>query len=112
MTDQNLISYEDFTKVHLRVVTILEAERVPKSDKLLRLTVTLGEEERQIIAGIGQTYEPSTLVGQQVAAVINLEPRSIMGLESHGMILAASTDQGPVILSPRNSEVLAGSIIR
>ena len=81
------------------------------SDKLLRLRVAIGEEERQILAGIGSKYEPSELLGREVVVVANLEPREIMGLESQGMLLAADSKNGPVLLQPE-IEVKPGSDIR
>ena len=97
-----MLPYEEFSKADLRVGTILSAERVEGSPKLLRLSVSLGDETRQIIAGIGKAYEPEILVNRQIAMIANLEPRMLMGLESQGMILAAS-DGTPVILSPERS---------
>ncbi len=84
------ISIEDFLKIEMCVGSIVSAERVPKSEKLLKLQVDFGEAgQRQIVAGIGKNYEPEALAGQQVVAVLNLAPRKLMGVESHGMILAA-----------------------
>lgn len=83
------ITYEEFLKVEMRVGSILSAERIPKSEKLLKLQVNFGEVGiRQIVAGIGKSFEPEHLIGQQVCAVLNLAPRKLMGVESHGMILA------------------------
>jgi methionyl-tRNA synthetase len=76
--------------VELRVAQILVAERVPKADKLLRLEVDLGYEKRQILAGIAQYYEPEKLIGRKIVIVANLAPRKMRGLESNGMLLAAS----------------------
>ncbi len=95
------ISIDDFAKVDLRVAQILVAERVPKADKLLRLEVDLGYEKRQILAGIAQHYEPEKLVGRKIVIVANLAPRKMRGLESNGMLLAAS-------LAPDGAPVLAG----
>ena len=96
-----LIKFEDFQKIELRVAKILEASRVEGSDKLSKLKVSLGEAgERQIIAGIGKSYEPDFLIGKEIAIVANLEPRMLMGLESQGMILAAKGGSGPIILFP------------
>ncbi|MGA2887368.1 MAG: methionine--tRNA ligase [Terracidiphilus sp.] len=94
-----LISIDDFVKVDLRVAQILVAERVPKADKLLRLEVDLGYEKRQILAGIAQYYEPEKLIGRKIVIVANLAPRKMRGLESNGMLLAASlpTDGAPVL---------------
>ena len=90
----NLITFDDFVKVELKVGVIVEAERVPKADKLLRLQVDLGTETRQILAGIAQHYAPDEIVGQTVVAVVNLAPRTLRGYESNGMLLAASNDEG------------------
>lgn len=106
------ISYEDFKKIDLRVAEILSAERVEGSEKLLKLEVSLGDGKRQIIAGIGKQYPPEETVGKQIIIVANLEPRKLLGLESQGMLLAASTDQdGPIlltILSPIDSGARVG----
>ncbi len=95
------ITIEDFAKVDLRVAQILVAERIPKADKLLRLEVDLGYEKRQILAGIAQYYEPEKLIGRKIVIVANLAPRKMRGLESNGMLLAAS-------LPPDGTPVLAG----
>lgn len=104
------INFEEFKKVDLRVVKILEATRVEGSDKLIKLLVDLGEEKRQIIAGIGKVYDPDSLTGKEVLIVANLEPRMLMGLESQGMILAAHDESGPVLITPER-EVLPGNKI-
>lgn len=106
-----MISFNQFKEVELRVVKIVSAERVEGSDKLLRLRVLLGEEERQIVAGIGKRYSPEDLVGTEIVIVANLEPRMLMGLESQGMLLAADSPEGPVLLRP-DTEVLPGSTIK
>lgn len=95
------ITIDDFAKVDLRVAQVLVAERIPKADKLLRLEVDLGYEKRQILAGIAQYYEPEKLIGRKIVIVANLAPRKMRGLESNGMLLAAS-------LPPDGSPVLAG----
>jgi len=105
-----MITYEEFKKVELRIVKILEAERVEKSEKLLKLKVDLGVEQRQIIAGIGKSYNPEDLIGKEIAIVANLESRMLMGLESQGMVLAASSEAGPVLLLPEK-EVSPGAMI-
>lgn len=104
-------SFEDFKKLELRIGIITEAERVEHSDKLLRLQVTIGDETRQIIAGIGTQYDPSSLTDKEIVLITNLEPRMIMGLESQGMVLAASGEEGPVLLQPER-HVDAGSEVR
>lgn len=106
-----MISYDDFKKIDLRIGTILEAERVDGSEKLLKLQVDLGEEKRQVIAGIAKSYEPENLIGKQIVVLVNLEPRSLMGLESQGMLLAADKDGLPIILVPEK-EVATGSVIK
>jgi methionyl-tRNA synthetase len=88
------ISIDDFMKVELRVAKVLAAERVPKSKKLLKLNVDVGTEQRTIVAGIAEAYEPESLVGRTVVIVFNLQPAKLMGVESNGMVLAASPDGG------------------
>ncbi len=90
----DLITYDDFMKIHLRVAEVIEAEKVPKSEKLLKLKVKLGNEERQVIAGIAKSYQPENLLGKKVVIVANLQPAKLMGLESKGMILAVETSDG------------------
>jgi methionyl-tRNA synthetase len=87
------ISYEDFEKIDLRVAKILAAEAVPKSSKLLRLKIDIGE-ERTIVAGMGKDYKPEDIVGKNIVVIVNLKPTKLMGVESHGMLLAADTDAG------------------
>lgn len=94
-----MISYDDFTKLDLRVGTIKEAEPVNGSEKLLQLTVDIGE-QRTIVAGLAKQYKPDELIGKQVIIIANLEPRSLMGIESQGMVLAADSEAGPVVLIP------------
>ena len=105
-----MINFEQFKEIELKVGKILEAERVEGSEKLLKLKVDLGEPEaRQILAGIGKVYPPEEIIGREIIVVANLEPRMLMGLESQGMLLAAS-DGGPVLLRP-DREVPPGSAI-
>ncbi len=89
-----LITYEDFMKLQLRTAEVIEAEKVAKSEKLLKLKVKLDNEERQVIAGIAKSYEPENLIGKKVVIVSNLQPAKLMGLESKGMILAVETKDG------------------
>jgi methionyl-tRNA synthetase len=84
------ITIDDFVKIDLRVATVVEAEKVKGADKLLRLVVDVGFEKRQIVAGIAKAYEPEKLIGRKVVIVANLQPRKLRGLESNGMIVAAS----------------------
>jgi len=110
--EANLITIDKFFETELKVGTIQAAERVPKSEKLIKLQVDLGEESpRQIVAGIGLAYQPEDLVGKQVAVVANLQPAKLMGIESQGMILAASIDGKPVLLHP-DTQVAAGSKVK
>ncbi len=106
-----MINYEDFAKIDLRIASIDEASRIEGSDKLLKLKVNLGEENRQIIAGVGKAYNPEDLVGRQIIIIANLEPRSLMGEESQGMLLAADSENGPVIIIP-STEVLPNAKIK
>lgn len=92
------ITIDDFLKVDLRVAKVLTAERVPKSKKLMKMTIDVGSEQRQIVAGIAEAYEPEALVGRHVAIVANLKPATLMGIESNGMVLAASPDGGKPLL--------------
>ncbi len=105
-----VIEYEDFAKIDLRVAKILEAEAVPKSNKLLKLKIDIGE-VRTIVAGISKDYNPADLIGKKVVIVANLKPAKLMGVESHGMILATDADQGLTILS-FDREAKTGSKIR
>lgn len=110
-----MINYDDFQKVELKIGKILAAERVVGSEKLLKLEVDLGEHnaaaigeptelgaavKRQVVAGIGKVYAPENLIGKEIVVVANLEPRMLMGLESQGMLLAASSEAGPILLMP------------
>jgi methionyl-tRNA synthetase len=88
------ISIDDFMKVELRVARVLAAEAVPKSKKLLKLLVDTGADQRTIVAGIAEAYAPESLVGRTIAIVFNLKPAKLMGIESNGMVLAASVDGG------------------
>ena len=95
-----MITFDDFSKVELKVGTVLEAEDLEGSEKLIKLKVDLGEEEpRQILAGVKQWYKPEDFVGKQVIIVANLEPKMMMGSESQGMMLAADSQDGPVFLT-------------
>ena len=95
-----MITYDDFAKLDLRVATIKEATRVEGSEKLIKLQLDDGGEGRQILAGIGKNHEPEQLVGCQIVIIANLEPRTLMGEESQGMLLAADSETGPILLMP------------
>lgn len=105
------ISYEDFCKLDLRVGTIISADDLEDSNKLIKMIVDIGEEKKQVIAGIKKQYKVEDLVGKQVVIIVNLEPRKIADLDSDGMILASHTLDGlPVVLLPERP-VPDGSII-
>ena len=105
-----IIQFDDFLKLDLRVATVLQAEPHPAADKLLVLQVDLGTEQRQIIAGIRGYYEPAALVGKQIIVVANLAPRKMRGLDSNGMLLAAtSPDHTQVILLTTERPIAAGA---
>jgi methionyl-tRNA synthetase len=106
------ISIDDFAKVELRVGLVKVAERVPKSDKLLRLEVDIGTEVRQILAGIAEAYAPETLVGRKVVIVANLAPRKLRGLESNGMIVAASLEGDKPVLAGFLEDVPVGARLK
>ncbi|MDE2001501.1 MAG: methionine--tRNA ligase subunit beta [Patescibacteria group bacterium] len=115
--DSPMIPFSDFQKVELRVAKILSAERVEKSEKLLKLQLDAGDKDaaglpavRQVIAGIGKVYDPAALAGREIVIVANLEPRMLMGLESNGMLLAPSDENGPAFLMPER-EVPPGAEI-
>jgi methionyl-tRNA synthetase len=111
--DTPQISIDDFVKVDLRVARILVAERIPKADKLLRLEVDLGYEKRQILAGIAEHYAPEALIGRKVVIVANLAPRKMRGLESQGMLVAASLgEQGRPVLAGFLEDVEIGSRLK
>ena len=93
------ITIEDFAKLDLRVATIVAAERVPKTDKLLKIQVKIGDEERTIVSGIAQHYEPEALIGRNVIVIANLKPAKLRGIESRGMVLAASDSEGNLVLA-------------
>ena len=105
------IPIADFQKVELRVAEVLAAEKVAKSKKLLKLTVRVGEETRTLVAGVAEHYEPADLVGRKVVIVANLEPATLMGVESNGMVLAASVD-GRAVLCTFDADVAPGTKVK
>jgi len=108
-----MISYDDFAKLDIRIGTIISAEKVQDTDKLLRLSVDLGEEKpRQIIAGIAEYVDPVSLAGRQIPILANLEPRMIRGFESQGMILAAGGKEGSLALLHPHVKLPNGSGVR
>ena len=107
------ITIDDFAKIELRVAKILVAERIPKADKLLRLEVDLGYEKRQILSGIAAWYTPEELIGRRIVVITNLAPRKMRGLESHGMLLAASETEGSKpVLATFDEEIALGSRLK
>jgi methionyl-tRNA synthetase len=106
------IAIEDFMKVELRVAKVLAAEAVPKSKKLIRMTIDSGTEHRTIVAGIAEAYPPEQLVGRTIVIVANLKPARLMGIESNGMVLAASPEGGPPVLVMADDTLPAGTRVR
>ncbi|HEX3966917.1 MAG TPA: methionine--tRNA ligase subunit beta [Edaphobacter sp.] len=111
--DTPQIAIDDFVKIDLRVAQIVVAERIPKADKLLRLEVDLGYEKRQILSGIAEWYTPEELIGRRIVVIANLAPRKMRGLESHGMLLAASAgENGKPVLATFGEEIALGSRLK
>jgi methionine--tRNA ligase beta chain len=110
-----MMTIDDFKKIELKVGRVLNAEPIEGSEKLLKLQVDLGESDlpagRQVLAGIAKHYQPTDLVGKQIVIIANLEPRSMMGLESNGMVLAAGDDEIVSLLAP-DKDVPTGSTVR
>lgn len=107
-----MITIDDFAKLELKVGTVLEAEDIEGSEKLIKLKVDIGESgPRQILAGLKQYYAAEDLAGKQIVVIANLEPRIMVGNKSNGMLLAADTEDGPVFLTP-SKQVSPGSKIR
>ncbi len=106
-----MISFEDFKKLEIRIGKIVSAQKVEETDKLLKLEVDLGEEKRQVVAGIAECYEADELVGKEVPVLVNLEPRKIRGVESNGMILVAN-DNGKLVLLHPEKEVAPGANVQ
>jgi methionyl-tRNA synthetase len=111
-TDGGKITIDDFAKIELRVGVVKVAERVPKADKLLRLEIDIGTEVRQVLAGIAEAYAPETLIGRKVVIVANLAPRKLRGLESNGMIVAASLEGGKPVLASFLEDVPVGARLK
>jgi methionine--tRNA ligase beta chain len=107
----HMILYEDFKKLDIRIGTIVSAEKIEGTDKLLKLEIDLGGERRHLVAGIAEVFEPGQVIGKQIPVLLNLEPRSIRGIVSQGMILAADVAGKPALLHP-DREVPPGSIVR
>jgi methionine--tRNA ligase beta chain len=106
-----MITFSDFSKLELKIGTIKSAEKVEGSDKLMKLEIDLGDETRQLVAGVAEWYSPKDLKGKQIPVLANLEPKKFRGIESQGMILAAEHDGKAILLHP-DSKVEPGSKIR
>lgn len=106
-----MISYDDFAKLKIQIATIKSAEKIEGADKLIKLIVDLGDEERQLVAGIAQNHECEKLIGKQVPVLTNLEPREIRNVVSHGMILAVDEEKNAILLHPEK-KVENGSTVR
>jgi len=104
----NEITMEEFKRIDLRVAEVLEAKRVPGTDKLLELRIKIGEGTRTLVAGIADGYTPEQLVGRKIVVVANLQPRRLRGVESQGMLLAANDGDRAVLLAP-DREVPSGA---
>jgi methionyl-tRNA synthetase len=106
------IGIEDFAKVQMRVGQVLEAEKVEGSRKLVKMKVDLGTEVRQVVAGIAESYDPATLINRKVVIVANLKPARLMGIESNGMVVAATAPGGRAVLATFAEDVPNGSLLR
>jgi methionyl-tRNA synthetase len=111
-TNDGKITIDDFAKIELRVGIVKVAERVPKADKLLRLEIDIGTEVRQVLAGIAEAYAPETLIGRKVVIVANLASRKLRGMESNGMIVAASLEGGKPVLASFLEDVPVGARLK
>lgn len=107
-----MATIDDFAKLDIRVIKVLEATRLEGSEKLLKLIVDIGGETRQILSGIGKSYTPDEIVGRELIAIVNLEPRMMLGEESQGMVLATGDDIENITLLEPTREVAAGAKIR
>ena len=112
MADEVLVSIDDFKKFRIVVAQIKEVELHPNADKLFVMKVDTGTEVRQVVAGIRRSYGPEQLVGKRVALIANLQPAVIRGVESQGMILAASDEAGVSVLSPDRLDLVLGSTVK
>ena len=111
MPQKKVIEFEDFSKVDIRIGTIIEAEKVPKSNKLLKLKVNTGVDERLILSGISKFYSPEEIIDKKVMVLVNLKPRKMMGYESEGMLLLAEDSDGNLSLMQPDSNIGNGSVV-
>ncbi|HJZ18730.1 MAG TPA: methionine--tRNA ligase subunit beta [Candidatus Nanoarchaeia archaeon] len=114
MTSENIVNFEDWEKLDLRVAKIVKVEEIDNADKLYKLEVDLGKEigKRTICAGIKQYYSKDELKGKKIVVLANLEPRKMRGIESQGMLLASDNEKGKVILLTPESDIEVGSKVR
>ena len=112
LPQKDMVTFDDFTKIDIRTATVLEAEKVPKTTKLLKLKIDTGLDIRTIVSGIAEYYEPAAIVGKQISIIANLEPRKIKGIESKGMILMAEDKSGKLVMVIPESKVSNGSAIK
>jgi methionine--tRNA ligase beta chain len=106
-----MITFDDFKKLDIRIGKILAAEKVQGTDKLLKLEIDFGIEKRELVAGIAEIYQPEQVIGKEIPVLMNLEAKTIRGIVSQGMILAADVEGKPVLMHPDN-DIPPGSIIR
>ena len=106
------ITYEEFSNMDIRIARILEAEKVPKTTKLVKLSLDTGLDKRTVVSGIAEYFKPEDLVGKQVCLLANLSPRKIRGIESHGMILLAEDPDGKLILVTPDEETSLGATVK
>lgn len=107
-----MITIDDFRKLDIKIGKVISAEKVPDADKLIKFVFDLGNEKRQIMAGIAEFFDdPSVLIGKEMPIVVNIEPRKFRGYESHGMIIAADVNGRPILLHPEE-EIPPGSMVR
>jgi len=106
------VTFDDFSRIDIRTATILEAEKVPKTNKLLKLKIDTGIDTRTIVSGIAEYYDPANIIGKQISIIANLEPRMIKGIESKGMILMAEDKNGKLVMVAPTDKVSNGSMIK
>ncbi|PSR06169.1 MAG: methionine--tRNA ligase subunit beta, partial [Bacteroidetes bacterium SW_10_40_5] len=106
------VNFDDFTKLDIRTGKIMDAEKIPKANKLLKVKVDIGVEKRIVVAGIAQQYEPQDIIGQRVSILANLAPKKLKGVESHGMMLMAEDKEGNLTFLQPADDLPVGSVVR
>jgi methionyl-tRNA synthetase len=110
---KDVTTFDDFSKMDIRIGTIIAAEKMPKSDKLLKLQIDTGIDQRTVLSGIAKYYDPADIIGQQVTILVNLAPRKMMGIESNGMILMSENDKGELsFVAPTKNDQNNGSTVK